>query len=104
MVRQREAPQKPEWQQQHFYASYSLRQENILKQQGKSNIEPPDFGEQINAWFEQIFAYIAENPPAEYVKSIDVKQDASKNVQEAFYKYTQGKDIPGSVTINIYWI
>ena len=88
----------------HLYQCLCDQQENILKQQGKSNIEPPDFGEQINAWFEQIFAYIAENPPAEYVKSIDVKQDASKNVQEAFYKYTQGKDIPGSVTINIYWI
>ena len=88
----------------HLYQCLCDQQDNILKQQGKSKIEPPDFGDQINSWFEQIFAYIAENPPAEYVKSIDVKQDASKNVQEVFYKYTQEKDIPGSVTINIYWI
>ena len=36
----------------HLYQCLCDQQENILKQQGKSNIEPPDFGEQINAWFE----------------------------------------------------
>ena len=88
----------------HLYQCLCDQQENILKQQGKSNIEPPNFGEQIKVWFDQIFMHITENPPVEYVKSIDVKQDSMQNIQEVIYRYAQDHEVPHAVTINIYWL
>jgi len=41
--------------------------ENVIKQQGKSDIEPEDYLERTENWYQSMISLINQNPPTYYV-------------------------------------
>ena len=76
--------------------------QNVLRQQGKSDIEPPDYTEKTETWYADLLEWVNNNPPQNHVRAINVRQDASKHIQQIEYAYCEDKS-PTHVSINIFW-
>lgn len=76
--------------------------ENVIKQQGKSDIEPDDYLERTENWYQSMISLINQNPPTYYVKSLDIKLDEDKLVGNIEYGYCEGDISSDYVYINIY--
>lgn len=75
---------------------------NVLRQQGKSDIEPPDYCEKTEMWYEQIMDWVNNNPPKDFVKSIDVFQDDYQKIYKIKYSYSEGLTGSTHIAINIF--
>ena len=53
------------------------QQKNELRQYGKSDIDPPDYIDQVHEWYNKLFSYIVMHPPKNYVKEIVFTVDDS---------------------------
>jgi hypothetical protein len=76
--------------------------ENVIKQQGKSDIEPEDYLERTENWYQSMISLINQNPPTYYVKSLDIKLDEDKLIGSIEYGYCEGNISSDYVYINIY--
>lgn len=76
--------------------------ENVIKQQGKSDIEPEDNLERTENWYQSMISLINQNPPTYYVKSLDIKLDEDKLIGSIEYGYCEGNIFSDYVYINIY--
>lgn len=76
--------------------------ENVIKQQGKSDIEPDDYLEKTENWYQSMISLINQNPPSYYVKSLDIKLDENNLISSINYDYYKGAEYPDYVYINIY--
>ena len=76
--------------------------ENVIKQQGKSDIEPDDYLERTENWYQSMISLINQNPPTYYVKSLDIKLDEDKLIGSIEYGYCEGNISSDYVYINIY--
>lgn len=76
--------------------------ENIIKQQGKSDIESDDYLERTENWYQSMISLINQNPPSYYVKSLDIKLDEDKLIGSIEYGYCEGNISSDYVYINIY--
>ena len=75
-----------------------------LMQKGKSDIEPINYDVQINEWYKQIFDWVEDNPPTNYVRSIEVFQDQFQIIKDIKYNYCENEDSSILISINIFWI
>lgn len=71
----------------HLLISISWQKQNTLSQKGKSDIEPPDYVERIEKWYDQITDLVLNNPPQYYVDSLVVKEDDMENAVSISYQY-----------------
>lgn len=71
----------------HLLISISWQKQNTLSQKGKSDIEPPDYVERIEKWYNQITDLVLNNPPHYYVDSLEVKEDDLENAVSISYQY-----------------
>lgn len=78
-----------------------VHKQNVLRQQGKSDIEPPDYIEKTEMWYADFLEWVNNNPPQNYVRAINVRQDASQHIQQIEYAYCEGK-VPTHIAINIF--
>lgn len=76
--------------------------QNVLRQQGKSDIEPPDYVEKTEMWYEQIIDWVNNNPPKDFVKSIDVFQDDYQKIYKIKYSYSEGLTGSTHIAVNIF--
>ena len=76
--------------------------QNVLRQQGKSDIEPPDYSEKTEMWYEQIIEWVNNNPPKDFVKTIDVFQDDCQKIYRIKYSYSEGLNGCTHIAINIF--
>ena len=77
---------------------------NELRQKGKSDIEPEDYVEKVEKWYEQIFDIIVHNPPSGYVRSINVFVDSFQTIKNIKYNYCDKMDYPEYLSIQLFWI
>ncbi len=75
---------------------------NVLQQQGKSDIEPPDYSEKTEMWYEQIIEWVNNNPPQAFVKSIDVFQNDNQKICKIKYSYSGELKGRTHIAINIF--
>ena len=76
--------------------------ENVIKQQGKSDIEPDDYLESTENWYQSMILLINQKPPTNYVKSLDIKLDEDKLICSIEYDYCEDNIFSDYVYINIY--
>ena len=76
--------------------------ENVIKQQGKSDIEPDDYLERTENWYQSMILLINQKPPTNYVKSLDIKLDEDKLICNIEYDYCEDNILSDYVYINIY--
>lgn len=76
--------------------------ENVIKQQGKSDIEPEDYLERTENWYQSMISLINQNPPTYYVKSLDIRLDEDKLICSIEYSYCDSNISSDYVYINIY--
>jgi len=76
--------------------------ENVIKQQGKSDIEPEDYLERTENWYQSMISLINQNPPTYYVKSLDIRLDEDKLIGSIEYSYCDSNISSDYVYINIY--
>ena len=76
--------------------------ENVIKQQGKSDIEPEDYLEKTEKWYHSMISLIVQNPPTYYVKSLNIKLDEKNFISSIKYDYCKGAEYPEYVYINMY--
>lgn len=76
--------------------------ENIIKQQGKSDIESDDYLVRTENWYQSMISLINQNPPSYYVKSLDIKLDENNLIRSINYDFYKGSEYPDYVYINIY--
>lgn len=76
--------------------------ENIMKQQGKSDIEPDDYLERTENWYQSMISLIYQKPPTYYVKSLNIKLDENNLIGKIQYDFCKGAEYPDYVYINIY--
>lgn len=87
-----------------LYSKVGEHKINILKQKGRSDIEPEDYEEQIEKWYNQLVRMINMTPPKDYVKGICVIQDSNQIIKKIIYQYN-GLDTNKEVFfINIFWM
>jgi hypothetical protein len=86
-----------------LYSKVGEHKMNAIKQKGKSDIEPIDYGEKIEAWYDQLVRMISMNPPKDYVRAICVTQDSHQIIKEITYQYYIEKN-KEAFFINIFWI
>ena len=87
-----------------LYVNLYQHKQSVLRQKGKCDIEPADYNERVDMWYDQIFEYVENDPPIEYVKAISVYQDSEQNIKEIHYAYCGKHDRLDYVAINIFWI
>lgn len=78
-----------------------VHKQNVLLQQGKSDIEPPDYIEKTETWYMNLLQWVNNNPPQNYVRAMNIVQDASQVIQKIKYAYCEG-DVPTHIAINIF--
>ena len=88
----------------YLFELLEKNKQNVLRQEGKSDIENPSYVEQVEIWYGQIKEYISENHPQYYVKSIDVFQDSQQIIKEINYNYCNDLDSYNYLAINIFWL
>lgn len=88
----------------HLYRSLCRQRQNALRQEGKSNIDPADYADIVDAWYGQIFEYMAKNPPVYYVESVEIRQDSCQVIRELHYVYCSQTNYVEDVSISIFWI
>lgn len=76
--------------------------ENVIEQQGKSDIEPDDYLERTEKWYQSMISLINQNPPTYYVKSLDIRLDEDKLIGSIEYSYCDSNTSSDYVYINIY--
>lgn len=87
-----------------LYSKVEEHKISILKQKGKSDIEPKDYEEQIEKWYNQLVGMININPPNDYVKAISVTQDSNQTIKKIIYQYNDLDTNKEDFFINIFWI
>lgn len=78
-----------------------VHKQNVLLQQGKSDIEPPDYVEKTEMWYAKLLEWVNNGPPQNYVRAINVIQDAAQDIRKVDYAYCEGK-VPTHIAINIF--
>ena len=86
-----------------LYTKLGEHKMNVLKQKGKSDIEPQDYSQKIEEWYNQLVRMISMNPPKDYVKAICVTQDSHQIIKGIAYQYDIEK-YKEAFFINIFWI
>ena len=86
-----------------LYSKIEQHKIDVLKQKGCSDIEPCDYGEKIEVWYDQIKEIIIINPPVDYVKALYVVQDSNEIIKEVKYLYYDNDDSMEHFYINLFW-
>ncbi len=86
----------------HLIRNLLEHKQNVLRQRGKSDIEPYDYVERAEKWYTQIFEYVNVNPPKHYVKSVNIIQDSCQKIHEIKYVYYDEYDYSPYIAINLF--
>ena len=89
---------------EQIYMSLDMHKANALKQYGKSDLDSPDYKQNVEEWYSQIIDLVNENPPEEYVRSINIYQNSSQYVERISYDYCDKKDFVRCISLGIIWI
>ena len=85
----------------HLLQSLEKRMSIMRQQAGKSDIEPRNFNEIIETWYEQIKQLISNYPPTYYVSELKVYQKDFFNVERIDYLLFEVEDTICLTDINI---
>lgn len=87
----------------HLIYMLKAHQSKELEQIGKSDIEPIDYSDQIEKWYQQLFDFVnKENPPTDFVRSINVYQDDEQTIKKIEYIYCNDVNFTDYLSINIF--
>ena len=86
----------------HLLVSLGKQKEIIMSQIGKTDIEPPDYAEKIEAWFTNLSKLIYEKTPEYYVKGINIYQNSLFAISYISYKYYLEGDKIQLASFNIF--
>ena len=87
-----------------LYSKLGENKMNALKQKGKSDIEPQNYVEKIEEWYNQIVKLVSMNPPKDYVKAICITQDSCQIIKNIKYQYYDKNDYTEDFSINLFWM
>ena len=76
---------------------------NVLKQKGISDIENLSDEDDIQAWYSQIEKYINQNPPINYVSSLQIFFDSSQMIVDIKYIFGEKEDFIEQLSLNLFW-
>jgi len=80
----------------------TIQKYNSIRQIGKSNIEPPDYRERIEKWFNDLKNQIEIKMPEKHVKSVNVFE-ISGEIVDVEYNYFEENEQICDATVNIYY-
>ncbi len=88
----------------HLLESIEFHKENTLRQKGSSDIEPPNYDDDVDRWFKQLQRFVTLKPPIYYVDAINVYENAAKTIERIEYDYYSSADYKQKIektTINL---
>ena len=86
---------------QHLLTSMEESMETVNRQMGKSDIEPPDYAEQIKEWHSSLCEKIREKEPEYYVKSINIYEKGVFDIDSIEYIYFEKDSQIHTTSINL---
>lgn len=87
---------------QHLFFYLARHYGTVIKQKGKTDIEPPNFVEIVLEWYDNLIKNIYEKEPEFYVKAINVYENGQFDINHIEYiYYLTGEKING-VSVNLF--
>lgn len=86
---------------QHLLFSMEKNMETVRQQMGKTDIEPPDYEDEVIKWHNELLDKISEKEPEYYVRSVNVYENGLFDIKYIEYIYfDSGKKVyPTSVNL-----
>lgn len=86
------------------YLDYLIQSLEIIKkhsidQQGSSDIEPPDYVEQINRWYSKLFEDLEDYIIDYYVKELLIFEDENRDIKHMVLSYYTPEEPLNGVSI-----
>ena len=87
---------------QHLLSSIEKSREVIELQMGKSDLEPPDYSEKVDKWYEDLISLVRENEPKYFVKSVNIYENGIFEIEHIEYIYFDENCKIGTTSINLF--